>query len=68
MDSLWRGKISTEKRGPSMRAAWKLRLLRLLSGTARPRTGILRSMCLASLHLSWHVVFVQILCQRSVLD
>lgn len=34
-----------------MLAGWKLRLLHLLSGTARLRTGILRSTCLAFLHL-----------------
>ncbi len=42
-----------------MLAAWRLPLLRLLSGTARPRTGILRSTRLALLHLSGPVVSVQ---------
>ena len=56
MGSLWRGKTLTGRRQASTRAGWKLRLPHSLSGTARLRTGILRSTCLAFLYWLSHVV------------
>ena len=53
MGSLWTERTSTEKRLAWMPVEWKLPLLRLLSGTARLRTGIQRSACPALLHVQF---------------